>query len=64
MPRRIVAERDRIKFALASFGEGIVIKDFCIKHEIARSSLYAWRKALLTALSTYLLASRRKRRRR
>ena len=46
-----ITDTEKVSLALASMIDDVVITNFCTKHGIARSSLYSWRKALLTELS-------------
>lgn len=45
------SDETKVRLVLASFSKGGSIKKFCAEHGIARSTFYAWRKALLKHLS-------------
>ncbi len=45
------SEPERLKLALASFNEGIVVTKYCAKHGVSRSALYRFRKELLGRLA-------------
>jgi transposase-like protein len=51
MPKKLFSEFEKVGFVLASAQEGVVITDFCTRHRISRSSLYAWRKDVFKQLS-------------
>lgn len=51
MSRRKLSDDEKLKLVLASFGQDVVITDFCSKHGISRSALYAWQKAVLVYLA-------------
>ena len=52
MPKKSFTDFEKVLLVLASIRDDVVITDFCTRHGIARSSLYAWRKALLASLSS------------
>jgi transposase-like protein len=51
MLKRKISAKDKVKLAIASFAEGINKTEFCAKHGISRSALYAWQKAILARLA-------------
>jgi transposase-like protein len=51
MNKKSFTDFEKVLLVLASIRDDVVITDFCTRHGIARSSLYAWRKALLRDLS-------------
>lgn len=50
-PGRKVPAKEKVKLAIASLDEGINKTEFCAKHGIARSTLYAWQDVVLARLS-------------
>lgn len=54
MLKRNFSESEKLKLALGSFNEGIVVTKYCAKHGISRSVLYRSRKELLNLLSELL----------
>ncbi len=54
MLRRSVSDAEKVELVLASIQEKVVITQFCAQHGIARSSFYAWKKAVLQQLGKSL----------
>lgn len=59
MTKRTYTDLEKVQLVLASIRDDVVVTEFCEKHGIARSSFYAWRKALLTDLSLSVSSSKR-----
>jgi len=53
MPKKF-SDSERIRLALASLNEGVVVTKYCADHGISRSALYRSRKELLSCLSELL----------
>ena len=51
MSKRRFSDLEKVEFVLVGIKEGVVIKDFCNRHRISRSSFYSWKKAVLQQLS-------------
>jgi transposase-like protein len=60
--KRNFTDLEKVQLVLASIPDDVVVTEFCEKHGIARSSFYAWRKALLANLSTSISSSKRQHR--
>jgi transposase-like protein len=51
MLKKSFSDFEKVEFVLAGIKEGVVIKDYCNRHGISRSSFYSWKKAVLQQLS-------------
>lgn len=47
MPIRKFSDAEKVKLVLASMKDGVIITDFCSKHDIPRSSFYSWQRDLI-----------------
>ena len=59
MVKKSFTNLEKVQLVLAGIRDDVVVTEFCEKHRIARSSFYAWRKALLTDLSLSIPSSKR-----
>ena len=54
MIKRKFSTREKARLGLASLAEGTNVSEFCAKHKISRSTIYAWQKAILALLAKEL----------
>jgi transposase-like protein len=59
MTRKKFSDVEKVKHVIGSLS-GEAVTKYCAEHHIARSSLYAWRKSVLVALSTLLKQKNRR----